>query len=66
MITNELKKLRMQKYMMNKKEFCHFIGVVEQQYGRYENMTSHPSLEVALRISKALDLTVNEIWKLDE
>jgi len=56
----------MQQYMMNKKQFCQFIGVVEQQYGRYENMTSQPSLEVALRISKALNMTVNEIWKLND
>ena len=66
MVTNELKKIRMQQYMMNKKQFCKLIGVVEQQYGRYENMTSQPSLEVALRISKALNMAVNDIWKLDD
>jgi DNA-binding XRE family transcriptional regulator len=54
----------MQQYMMNKKEFSKFLNIAEQQYCRYENMTSQPSLEVALRISNALKITVNEIWVL--
>ena len=65
MVNNKLKKIRMQKYMMNKKQFCKLIGVVEQQYGRYENSSYQPSLEVALRISKALEMSVNDIWSLE-
>lgn len=66
MIENDLKKIRMQQYMMNKKEFASFLGVAEQQYCRYENKTSQPSLEVALRISLALGKSVNDIWRIME
>lgn len=66
MVTNELKKIRMQQYLMNKKEFSEFLGVAEQQYCRYENMTSQPSLEIALRISTALSKSVNDIWKIND
>ena len=65
MVTNKLKEIRMQQYMMNKKQFCELIGVVEQQYGRYEKSSYQPSLEVALKISKALNMTVNDIWNLE-
>ena len=62
MVLNELKKIRMQQYLMNKKEFAQLIGVSEQQYCRYEGASAQPSLEVALRISNALNKSVNEIW----
>ena len=65
MISNNLKSIRMQTFMMNKKEFAKMVGVAEQQYCRYENSTSQPSLEVAIRISNALEQTVNEIWWID-
>lgn len=64
MVTNILKEIRMQQYMMNKRKFCELIGVSEQQYARYENSIYQPSLEVVLRISKALEKNVNDIWKL--
>ena len=66
MVTNELKRIRMQQYMMNKKEFAELIQISEQQYYRYEGTASLPSLEVALRISKSLGKHVNDIWKLED
>ena len=66
MVVNSLKQIRMQIFMMNRKEFCHFLGIVEQQYGKYEKMKSQPSLEVALRISNVLNMSVNEIWELED
>ena len=65
MIQNKLKSIRMQTYMMNKKEFSSLINVSEQQYYRYEDNTS-PSLEVAIRISNALNMSVNDIWCIIE
>ena len=65
MVTNVLKEIRMKQYMMNKKEFASMLEIAEQQYGRYENMSVVPSLEVALRVSCILDKPVNEIFKLE-
>jgi len=66
MLTNCLKKIRMQQFMMTKKEFAQFIGGVgESQYCRYEKSAAQPSLEVAIKISNALKKTVNEIWQIE-
>lgn len=66
MIKNSLKEIRMQEYMLNKRDFSKKLNIAEQQYLRYENLISTPSLEIALRISKELNKTVNEIWHLDD
>ncbi len=66
MIKNSLKEIRMQEYMLNKRDFSKKLNIAEQQYLRYESLKSTPSLEIALRISKELDKTVNEIWQLDD
>ena len=65
MVINDFKKIRMQEYMLNKKEFAGLLQVSEQQYCRYENMTTQPSLEVALKMSNALDKPVNSIWRIE-
>lgn len=65
MIKNNLKSIRMQEYMQNKREFAKTIGIAEQQYLRYENALTHPSLEISLKISYKLNKTVNEIWYIE-
>ena len=37
MIINNLKKIRMQEYMLNKRDFAKKLDIAEQQYSRYEN-----------------------------
>jgi len=66
MIANDLKKIRMQKFLMNKKEFAKLLGIAEQQYLRYENGLGVPSLETCLKIAATLGCTVNEIWFFSE
>lgn len=65
MIKNNLKSIRMQEHMQNKREFAKNIGIAEQQYLRYENAVTLPSLEIALKISNKLNKTVNEIWYIE-
>lgn len=65
MIKNNLKSIRMQEYMQNKREFSKTIGIAEQQYLRYENALTLPSLEISLKISYKLNKTVNEIWYIE-
>ena len=66
MLTNNLKKIRMQQFMMSKKEFAQHVGVGEPQYCRYERRAAQPSLEIAIKISNALEKTVNEIWSIED
>lgn len=66
MVKNILKQLRMKEHMLNKKEFAEYLGVPELQYGRYENSYNQPSLEMALKISKKLNKTVNQIWFIED
>lgn len=63
MIKNNLKEIRMREYMMSKREFSKLLGIVEQQYLRYENGLANPSLEIALKIAKILNKNVNDIWE---
>ena len=64
MLVNNLKKIRMQQFMMSKKEFAQYVGIGEPQFYRYERGAAQPSLEVAIKISNALEKSVNEIWKI--
>lgn len=64
-VKTRLPNIRLQNYLMSKKDFSKMIDVNEQQYCRYEQY-SLPSLPVALKISRALNLTVNEIWQIED
>lgn len=66
MIANRLKNIRMQEYLLNKKEFANKIAIAEQQYLRYESGAIIPSLEVCFRISKSLERTIEDIWYMAE
>ena len=64
MLNNNLKKIRMTEYMLNKREFSKKLDISEQQYFRYENGQANPSLEIAIKISVCLNKNVNDIWFL--
>jgi DNA-binding XRE family transcriptional regulator len=62
MLENQLKQIRMQEYMMNRREFCTLLGINESQYSRYESGNAQPSLEVAIKVALALKKQVTDIW----
>lgn len=64
-VKNRLKSYR-HKHEMNQTEFAAFLGISSDQYNRYENNRRQPKLDVALRISERLGVSVNEIFYLDE
>lgn len=66
MLNNNLKKIRMQEYLMNKREFAKVLDIAEQQYSRYENGQTVPSLEIALKISNSIQKNINDIWFLND
>ena len=41
------------------------VGIQESAYQRYEYETRLPSVIVAIRIAKALNTTVEEVWSQD-
>jgi DNA-binding XRE family transcriptional regulator len=65
-LSNHLKKIRMQTFMMNKKEFATFLELPWNQYYRYEEGLSLPSLEIAFYISQKLSCSIHDIWEIEK
>jgi len=65
MLKSNLKKIRMQEFMMNCKEFAAFLAISESQYHKYEKMIVQPVLETALQISMKLNRSIHEIWYVE-
>ena len=64
MVKNKLKEIRMTKYMMNSNEFCKMIGISPSTYSQIETNKQQGNIETILKISKALNLKVEDIWYL--
>ncbi|WP_241773218.1 helix-turn-helix transcriptional regulator [Bacillus sp. LL01] len=62
-IENNLRDIR---YDLKKSQvdFAQHLGIGIYQYNRYEKQKVQPSLEIALKISEKVGLSVNEIFKL--
>ena len=65
MVRNRLKEIRMKKYMMNSKEFSELLGIKANTYSQLETQKQQGNIETILKISKALNLKVEDIWYLD-
>ena len=66
MVKNILKEIRMTKYMMNSNEFCKMIGISPSTYSQIETNKQQGNIETILKISKALNLKVEDIWYLED
>ena len=66
MVKNKLKEIRMTKYMMNSNEFCKMIGISPSTYSQIETNKKQGNIETILKISKALNLKVEDIWYLED
>lgn len=62
-VRNRLKTFR-HKHEFNQTEMADFLGINRDQYNRYENNRTQPSLGLALQISAKLGVSVNEIFYL--
>lgn len=58
---NFLKEYRTAK-KLTQKQVAFFCDISERQYIRYETGAQEPSIRIALRIARALDTTVEELW----
>ena len=62
---NNLRKIREEK-KMTQKELCDKCGISTiQDFFRVESKNQAPRVDKALRIAKALGVSVNDIWKLN-
>ena len=66
MVKNKLKEIRMTKYMTNSHEFCKKIGIKPSTYSKIETNKQQGNIETILKISKALNLKVEDIWYLED
>lgn len=65
MVKNRLKEIRMREYMMSAKEFCEILNIPESTYSKIESNKQQGNIETILKIAKALNRKVEEIWYLD-
>ena len=64
-VTNNLKDIR-KKRNLNQEELAQGTGTCSKTVSRIECGTRNASLEVALRMAKYLELSVEDIFELDE
>lgn len=66
MVKNKLKEIRMREYMMNSKEFCKVIDIKTNTYCQIEGNKQQGNIETILKIAKALNRKVEDIWYLED
>ncbi|MDU2155767.1 helix-turn-helix domain-containing protein [Clostridium sp.] len=64
MVNNRLKEIRMKEYMMNSSEFSKAIGISLSTYSQIESNKQQGNIDTILKISKALNRKVEDIWFL--
>ena len=64
LVNNRLKEIRMKEYMMNSSEFSKVIGISLSTYSQIESNKQHGNIDTILKIAKALNRKVEEIWFL--
>lgn len=64
-IKNRLKDIRFE-HKMKQTEFAEYLGVNRQLYNRWENQDIQPGLEWVLKLSKRLNIPVEDIVYLEE
>lgn len=64
MVRNRLKEIRMREYMMNSSEFCKVLNISISTYSQIESNKQQGNIETILKISRALNRKVEDIWYL--
>ena len=65
-VKNRLKEIRMREYLMNSREFCKLLEISQSTYSQIETNKQQGNIETILKISKALNLKVEDIWYLED
>lgn len=64
MVRNRLKEIRMRDYMLNSSEFCKVLNISISTYSQIESNKQQGNIETILKISRALNRKVEDIWYL--
>ena len=64
MVRNRLKEIRMREYMMNSSEFCKVLNISISTYSQIESNKQQGNIDTILKISRALNRKVEDIWYL--
>ncbi len=66
MVKNNLKRIRMVEYQMTPTEFCKVINISRSTYSQLENGKTIGNIETALKIAKALNKRIEDIWYIED
>lgn len=61
---NIIKELRKQK-QLRQEDLANIVGVTRQTINAIENNKYDPTLELAMKLAKTLEITVEELFELD-
>ena len=64
-VKNKLKEIRMKEYQMTPTEFCQNVLHIRSTYSQLENSKTIGNIETALKIAKALNRTIEDIWFIE-
>lgn len=61
MVKNKLLEIRLKLGYKKQKDFAEYLGISRPQYNKYENNKEQPSIDVLYRISKKLNIKIDEL-----
>lgn len=61
MVRNKLLDIRLEKKIKFQKDFAEYLGIDQSQYNKYENNAKQPDIEILLKISKKLNIHIEDI-----
>lgn len=66
MVKNRLLEIRLRLGYKKQKDFAEYIGVSQVSYNKWENNSNQPSLEMVLKISKLINIKIEDIVYLED
>lgn len=61
MVKNKLLEVRLRLGYKKQKDFAEYLGISRPQYNKYENNKEQPSIDVLYKISKKLNIKIDEL-----
>ncbi len=65
-VKNRLNEIRHELMINKQKEMADKLGLNQAQYNRYERQEMQPSIEIALKIAKMLNKSVEDIFYITD
>ncbi|MDU1231647.1 MAG: helix-turn-helix domain-containing protein [Clostridium sp.] len=65
-VKNRLLEIRLKLGYKKQKDFAEYLSVSQVSYNKWENNSSQPSLEAVMKISKVLNIKIEDIIYLED